>query len=115
MSKVELPPPPWSRTPASGALLRRLHEVGVHRHRREAVGGGGGYCCANWSWAAVTLARSGATVDISTLCPLCSRAMRRPVATADICLAAASTCACHACDQAKRNQAPAALGAPTPL
>ena len=52
------PPAPWSSAPASGALgalLHRLHEIGVHRRCREAVGGGGGgYCRARSSWWAVT-------------------------------------------------------------
>ena len=48
-------------------------------------------------------------------CPLVSKAMRRPEATADIFPASISACTCHACDPAKKNQAPAVLGAPTPL
>ena len=55
------PPPPCSKAPASkalGALLHRLGERGVHRPRREAVGGGGGDCRSTSSWAAMPLAIS---------------------------------------------------------
>ena len=109
-SKAGLHPSPSGRTPAGGALgaLLLRPQVGVQCRRLEAVGGG--YCYTSETWACLTVARSEATVPTWNSLLGCSSAMRRPVATVNICLCAASAYACHAYAPAKRNR----VGTPPP-
>ena len=86
--KGELPPPPpgadlrpaepWDLCPTASTK-----EASIAADVRR---GGGGDCRPKCSWAAETLAMSGATVSTSTNWPLASRGIRRPVETADVSL-----------------------------
>ena len=115
MSKADPPPPRAQVRLAEHWELCSTASTNVASIAAAVRRGGGGTAAPARYGAALILARSITTVDTWTLCPLCSRDIRKPVATADMCVAAASAGERHAYNPAKRNRAPAALGTPTPL
>ena len=91
MSKKELRPPPPPRAKLRAGEPWELCSIASAKKApiAAAVRRWWGYCHPSSSWAAATRARSGATCATLTAWPLSSSAVRRPMATADICAAAA--------------------------